>query len=93
MWAEKGPGGPGEHGAPPSFEAMDANKDGSVTLAEFTAAQEKQIEKRFQKLDANGDGKLTKEELDSGRDRMKKDWQGKHDEGHGDKPAPATPAP
>lgn len=36
----------------------DANKDGTVTKAELTAA----LEARFAKLDANKDGKLTKED-------------------------------
>ena len=57
---------------PPKFEEMDANNDGSVSLGEFTEAQQKQIERRFRFLDTNNDGQLSKGEMESGRERMKK---------------------
>jgi hypothetical protein len=51
-----------------SFENMDADKDGKVTLEEFKAAQAKLQELRFRQMDADGDGKLTKEEVDKSRE-------------------------
>ncbi|WP_242129623.1 EF-hand domain-containing protein [Sphingobium sp. Sx8-8] len=52
-------GGPGPHGPRGGMLMMaDANHDGVVTKAEFTAA----LEARFARLDANHDGKLTSED-------------------------------
>lgn len=68
-WAEKAP--EDRHGPPP-FTEIDANGDGSVSLGEFTEAQQKQIEKRFRFMDSNNDGKLSQGEMESGRERMKK---------------------
>lgn len=74
-WAEgPGPAG-GERSGPPKFEEIDANGDGSVSLGEFTEAQQKQIEKRFRFLDTNHDGQLSQGELESGRERMQKRFQ------------------
>jgi len=50
-------------GKGPQFGMMDTDKDGKVTKAEFTAAEDKM----FQKLDTNGDGVITKDEMDAGR--------------------------
>lgn len=51
----------------PDFDAMDANKDGRVTKAEFMAAlndeQKKIGERVFAARDANKDGVLTREEM------------------------------
>lgn len=59
--------GPGASGdgppRPPSIEDMDANHDGSVSEAEFTAAAHKRDRTEFDRLDANGDGVLSKDEL------------------------------
>lgn len=52
--------GPGRGGPRGGMMMADANKDGNVTKAEFTAS----LEARFAKMDANGDGKLTKEDRD-----------------------------
>lgn len=41
------------------FEAIDTNKDGKISLDEYTAS----CTERFKKLDTNGDGFLTKEEM------------------------------
>ncbi|MCA9139753.1 MAG: hypothetical protein KDB00_23435 [Planctomycetales bacterium] len=56
-----GPGGPGGFGGPPPnplVEAIDANADGEITLAELAEANA-----ILAKLDRNKDGKLTGEEL------------------------------
>jgi hypothetical protein len=59
------PGGPGQFA--PTPEQMDANHDGMVSAAEFTAAWDKQIQERFKKMDTNGDGNISKEEFENGR--------------------------
>ena len=68
-----------------TFEEMDANKDGKVTLDEYKAAAPKdapaeKVEARFKKIDANGDGVITKEEMDAATQKMKE-----HGGKHGDK--------
>jgi len=50
---------PGGHRGPPPPEALDSNKDGVVTLAEFTAG----IERHFASADSNGDGAVTRDEM------------------------------
>lgn len=47
---------------PGRFEAMDANRDGSVTSAEAAAFHSAQ----FRKMDANNDGSLSREESKAG---------------------------
>jgi Ca2+-binding EF-hand superfamily protein len=49
-------------GKGPQFGMMDTDKDGKVTKAEFTAAEDKM----FSKLDANGDGVITSDEMQAG---------------------------
>jgi hypothetical protein len=74
---------PDEHaaGARKMFDAMDANKDGTVTSAEMDAAHEKVTGKKATKadmssaekikvVDTNGDGMLTAEEHADGSKRM-----------------------
>jgi len=52
-------GGPSSHGPRGGMMMMaDANRDGTITKAELTAA----LEARFARLDANKDGKLTQED-------------------------------
>ena len=46
-------------GERPSFATLDADGDGSLTVAEFKA----QADKRFAEVDTNGDGVLSVEEL------------------------------
>lgn len=46
-----------------AVDAMDTNKDGTVSPDEYRTAQLAD----FTKLDANGDGKLTPDEMSSGR--------------------------
>lgn len=71
-------GGDKPHRPPPSFEQMDADKDGKVTAEEFKAAAPpkapaEKIEAKFKKLDANADGSISKDEMPAKK------------EGHGDK--------
>jgi hypothetical protein len=51
----------------------DANKDGAVSQAEFSAA----ALTRFDKADANKDGTVTKEERQAARKAMRDEWQAK----------------
>ncbi|EQB31998.1 EF-hand domain-containing protein [Sphingobium ummariense] len=58
----EGPGGArGMRGGP--MMMADANKDGTITKAELTAA----LDARFAKMDVNKDGKLTKEDREQAR--------------------------
>jgi Ca2+-binding EF-hand superfamily protein len=59
-------GGPGHRGHM-MFEMLDANKDGTVTRAEATAA----AEKRFAEVDTNKDGVISQAERDAMRARMR----------------------
>ncbi len=43
------------------FDRLDANKDGKISLAEFTPL----AEKRFMKVDANNDGAVSAAEIDA----------------------------
>jgi len=58
-------GGPG-HGHPMLFEMLDANKDGTVTRAEVTAA----AEKHFAEVDTDHNGVISDAERDAMRARM-----------------------
>lgn len=53
----------------------DANKDGAITQAEFTAASLQ----RFDRLDANKDGQVTKEERQAARTAMREQWKARRD--------------
>jgi len=46
-----------------SFQTMDADKDGKVTLEEYRAAMAATAKLRFDATDTNKDGKLTEDEL------------------------------
>ncbi len=76
-WGGRGHhGGHGRHGGPGGMGGMgpmgaDANKDGTVTQAEFTAA----ALQRFDRLDANKDGTVTKEERQAARAAMRESWK------------------
>ena len=62
------------------FGAMDTDKDGKVSLAEYKASMSKsgkmdegQIAARFKELDKNTDGFLTQEEYAAGQKKKKKE--------------------
>ncbi len=57
------------------FEEQDADKNGSVSEAEFQAFNKK----RFDEMDGNKDGGLTKEEIKSHFDAKKAEWKAKRD--------------
>ncbi len=44
------------------FDALDADKDGKLTSAEFTAGIADRAEKLFARMDTNDDGKVTRED-------------------------------
>jgi len=46
-----------------TFASMDTDHDGTISLAEFKAAHEAELEAHFKRKDTNGDGVLSKEEL------------------------------
>jgi hypothetical protein len=83
-----GPGGHDGHGGPgmrgpfhgPDLKALDTNKDGKVSLEEFSAP----MKAHFEKLDVNHDGFLDEAEL-------KAPPEGGPDGGH-DGPPPPPPA-
>jgi len=52
----------GHHRA--SFEELDANKDGKITLKELKAKHEKRIAEKFKKMDKNGNGSVTRAEYE-----------------------------
>jgi hypothetical protein len=54
---------PGVRRAFLSFDEMDANKDGKLSLDEFQAAQAKMTDQRFARIDKNSDGVITKDEF------------------------------
>jgi EF hand len=54
-------------------DRMDADADGVVTLAEFTAPDD-----HFTRLDTDGDGAVSKAEFDAARG----DRNGRHGRGH-----------
>lgn len=53
------------------MKTADADNDGAVSQAEFTAA----ANKRFDTADADKDGKITKEEHDAAHQKMKETWK------------------
>lgn len=74
-----------------AFKKIDADSDGSVTLAEFKASpmgkrDESKVEERYSKLDANSDGKVTLEEFKAGRPPRGPGGDGKGPKPDGPKP-------
>ncbi|MFL6858484.1 MAG: EF-hand domain-containing protein [Allosphingosinicella sp.] len=62
-----GPPPPGRPHGPPPPEQMDADHDGIVTLAEFTAG----LEAHFAAADSNHDGAVTREEMEAAHQAMR----------------------
>lgn len=84
-------GGPmGKHHGEPGkfFEKMDADKDGSVTEAEFLDRHKK----KFAEIDADKNGKVTKEELEARHAEMKKKYGERKMKKDGEAPAEAPKA-
>jgi hypothetical protein len=67
--AMRGHGRGGFRGGMPRL--ADADKDGTITQAEFQAA----ALTRFDRLDANKDGTVTPDEAKAARDSMRQQWQ------------------
>jgi hypothetical protein len=65
------------HGMRPSFEDMDTNKDGNLTLDEFVSAATTRATERFNKLDANHDGVVSQDEIQAAKER----WKARHEGG------------
>lgn len=61
------------------FRMADADKDGTVTKAEFEAA----ALQRFDRLDANHDGVVTRDEANAARDNMRQQWQSRRHDRNG----------
>lgn len=64
-------------GKPPSFEKMDGNSDGALSLDEFKAgapkgADSSKSEELFKKIDADGDGSISKAESDEFKSKAEK---------------------
>jgi len=62
---------------PTAFSTFDRNRDGKITLAEYTATMkttpgEATAPSRFAALDQNGDGALSKEEFAAGAEKKAK---------------------
>ena len=51
------------------FEEIDANKDGGVTIEEWTVANPGAATSKFKRVDADGDGSITRAEGDVAFDR------------------------
>jgi len=79
-WGGRGRGG---HGGMMMGRGADANKDGAVTQAEFTAA----ALGRFDRTDLNKDGQVTRDERQQSRKAMRDEWRSKRQGA-----AAATPA-
>jgi Ca2+-binding EF-hand superfamily protein len=71
-WGHRGGPGGGHRGGGMMMGRMaDADKDGTITQAEFTQA----ALQRFDRADANHDGTVTKEERQAARQAMRQQWQ------------------
>lgn len=57
----------GARGMGPAFEELDANGDGSLTLAEIEA----RAQARFAETDTNGDGLISAEEMTAAMDKAR----------------------
>ena len=66
-YAQGGKGGMGQTGLMPPIESLDADKNGDITLEEFT----KVADERFASADTDKDGKLTVAEVASAIEKMR----------------------
>jgi len=66
-WGHRG----GHRGGMMMGRMADADKDGTITQAEFTAA----AMQRFDRMDTNHDGTVTKEERQAARQAMREQWK------------------
>lgn len=62
---------------PPSFDQIDSNSDGGISLDEFESAAPKgadssKSEELFKKIDSDGDGSISKTESDAFKDKARK---------------------
>lgn len=64
----------------PTFETLDANKDGVLTPDELKARKAARAERMFKRVDANADGKIDKAEFDAWK--AKRAEKRKHKHGH-----------
>lgn len=55
------------------LQAVDADKDGTISRDEFTEAHQKMADEMFTKLDTNNDGNI-----DQAEQKARKDAMGKH---------------
>jgi len=80
--AEEGKGKKGGKKSKRTFEAVDTNKDGKVSLVEFTtgATDEEKAKERFTKKDKDSDGFLTSEEYSAKGGKGKKGGKKKKEE-------------
>ena len=65
------------HGNRPSFEDLDTDKSGTLSLDEFTAAAQARATERFNRLDANKDGVVTPDEMQAAKERWKAHREGR----------------
>lgn len=68
---------PDRNKTPTAFSTFDRNRDGKITLTEYTATMkatpgEATAPSRFASLDQNGDGSLSKEEFAAGTEKKAK---------------------
>jgi len=63
------------HGKGMSFEDLETDKSGTLTLDEFTAAAQARATERFNRLDTNKDGVVTPDEMQAAKER----WKARHE--------------
>ena len=68
--------GRGHRGGIGMMRLADADKDGTITKAEFETA----AVRRFDRLDANHDGTVTRDEAKAARDNMRQRWQSRRED-------------
>lgn len=71
---------PSSNFKPPSFEKLDGNSDGALSLDEFKSGgpkgvDDKKAEALFKKIDGDGDGSITKTESDAFKAEAEKQLQ------------------